>query len=93
MEVPIIRIEIQGMKESIQQAVAVHSGEFNEMIHHAVEKAFDYDTIQAKIDSEIANSIDDAIGCLSENYLVKAVIQNIVVKSLGDLRDKLEQGE
>ena len=42
MDIPVIRLEIDGMREQIQHALVVHNDEFNIMIKHAVEKAFNF---------------------------------------------------
>ncbi len=82
MEIPIIRIELQGMKESIQQALAVHNDEFNTMISAAVDKAFDVETIQAKIDASVQQCLNDSIEALSGHYRVRELITELVVQSL-----------
>lgn len=91
MEIPIIKIEIQGMKESMCQALAIHNGEFNVMIQSAIKKSFNVEVIQAKIDMQVARTLDNAIDSLSENYHVKAIIQDMVVKSLVNVRDEIEK--
>lgn len=91
MNIPIIRIDIEGMKESIQYAFAVHSEEFNTMIHAAVDKAIDVDTIQAKIDKEVEKALHLSIESLSEHSLVKGIVRDIVVKSLANVRDEIEK--
>ena len=91
MDIPIIRIEIQGMKESIQNAVAVHHEEFNTMIHEAVDKSFTVKTIQAKIEMQVAKALDNAIDGLSESYQVKTIVMDIVLRSLEKKRDEIEK--
>ncbi len=91
MNIPRIRIEIEGMKESIQQALAVHNEEFNTMIHEAVDKSFTVETIQAKIEMQVAKALDNAIDNLSKSYQVKTIITDIVLQSLVKKRDEIEK--
>lgn len=91
MDIPIIKIEIEGLRERIGQAFALHNGEFDKMIESAIKKSFTIETIQAKIDMQVAKALDNAIDSLSESYEVKTIIQNIVVKSLTKVRSKIEK--
>ncbi len=89
--IPIIKIEIEGMKERIGQALMIRNGEFDKMIGEAVKKSFTIETIQYKIDMQVAKALDNAIDSLSEHYIIKTIIQDIVVKSLVKVRDKIEE--
>ncbi len=89
MDIPIIKIEIEGMREKVQYALAVHNDEFNTMIKHAVEKAFNFETIQEKLDREIAIALDNAIKTLSDDSLIrdslKCFVLNSIVKMSGSV--------
>lgn len=89
--IPVIKIELEGMKQSISTALMARSGEFDKMIQIALDKSFNVETIQHKIDMQVAKALDDAIDTLSEHYLVKALVRDIVVKSLTNTRDKTEK--
>ncbi len=65
MDIPIIKIEIEGMRERIGQAFAIHNGEFDQMIAEAIKKSFTVETIQAKIDMQVAKALDNAIDSLA----------------------------
>ncbi len=89
MDIPIIKIEIQGLRERICQSLAIHNGEFDKMIAEAIRKSFTVETIQAKIDMQVAKALDNAIDSLSEHYAVKTIVKDIVVKSLTMVRDEI----
>ncbi len=91
MDIPIIKIQVEGMKQSIQNALAIHGKEFNDMISEAVDKSFTVETIKAKIEMQVAKALDNAIDSLSENYQVKTIMKDIVVQSLVKKRDEIEQ--
>ena len=91
MEIPIIKIEIEGIRERIGQSFAIHIGEFNKMIDEAIKKSFTVETIQAKIDMQVMKALDNAIDSLSEHYAVKTIVQEIVVKSLTNVRDEMDK--
>jgi hypothetical protein len=89
--IPTIKIEVEGMRERIQCALAVHGKEFDSMVQSAVDKAFTVENIQHRIDEQVAKALDDAIDSLSEHYAVKAVVQDIVLGSLMKVRDEIER--
>lgn len=88
MDIPIIRIEIEGMKEKIQQALSVHNIEFNTMIQSAVEKAFNVETIQEKIDRQVEMALDNAIGSLSQDRLIQDALKCFVLNSIVKMNEE-----
>jgi hypothetical protein len=91
MAIPIIRIQVDGVRESFQQALAIYNDEFNVMVSDAVDKAFNIDTVQAEIEHQVQIALDDAIKGLSEHYQIKDMIKDIVLKSLTKKRDEIEE--
>ncbi len=82
MDIPIIKIEIEGMKEKIQSCLAVHNNEFNTMVHSAVEKAFSVEAIQDKIDRQVEIVLDEAIESLSGDRLIQDALKCFVLNSI-----------
>ena len=78
------------MRQSICNALALHSVEFNDMVFEAVDKSFKVETIKAKIEMQVAKALDNAIDTLSEHHMVKTIVKDIVVKSLSRKRDEME---
>jgi hypothetical protein len=93
MEVPILRIEIEGMKRQINAALMGNSEELNKMIAKAIDKSFSVEAIQYKIDMQVAKALDNAIDNLSNCYPVRQIIEDIVVKSLTKKRDEIERNK
>lgn len=89
--IPIIKIELEGMKQSIQAALTARGEEFDTMINAAIDKTFTVETIQAKIDMQVAKALDNAIDSLSESHDVKRIVKDIVVNSLVQKRDQMEK--
>lgn len=89
--IPIIRVEIDGMKDTITHAMMSRSKEWGTMISDAIDKSFDVKTIQHKIDMQVAKALDSAIDTIAEHYLVKSLVHDIVVASLTKKRDEMER--
>jgi hypothetical protein len=84
-------LKIEGMREKIGHALALHNDDFDTMIKMAVQKSFTVETIQHKIDMQVAKALDDAIESISNHHAVKTIMKDIVVKSLEKVRDKTEK--
>ncbi len=88
MNIPIIKIEIEGAKERIGQALAIHNGEFNKMINAAIEKSFNVETIQYKIDMQVAKALDNAIESLSGDQLIQDALKCFVLNSIVKMNEE-----
>ena len=93
MNIPVITLEIEGIREQIQHALAVHNKEFNIMIKHAVEKAFNLETIQEKIDREIEVALDNAIKTLSNDSLIRDALKCFVLNSIVKMKEQVLKGD
>jgi phospholipid N-methyltransferase len=91
MDVPIIKIELEGLRKQISTALMSNNNEFDKMISEAIEKSFTVETIQHKIDMQVAKALDNAIDCLGSSLPVREIIEDIVVKSLEQKRDQMEK--
>lgn len=86
--IPIIKIEIEGMKESIQHALAGHNKEFDVMIQSAIEKAFNFETIQEKIDRQVEFALDNAIRELGQDRILKDALKRFVLNSIVKINEE-----
>jgi phospholipid N-methyltransferase len=91
MDVPIIKIELEGLSKQISTALMTHGDEFDKMISEAIEKSFTVETIQHKIDMQVAKALDNAIDCLGSSLPVRQIMEDIVLTSLSKKRDEIEQ--
>jgi hypothetical protein len=87
----ILRIEIEGVRESICAALSAHEGEVNAIIKETVNKYFTVEVVQEKIETQVVKAIDNAISSLCDQFQVKEIIKDIVVKSLINKRDEIER--
>lgn len=88
--IPIIKVELEGMKDAISHAMMSRSEEFNKMINTALDKTMKVEVLQHKIDMQVAKALDNAIDSLSDSHKVKAVVMDIVLASLTNKRDEKE---
>ncbi len=88
MGIPIIKIEIEGVKERICHALAVHNKEFDTMVQSAVQKAFNFETIQEKIDKQVELALDNAIANLSDDQLIQNALKCFVLNSIVKMNEE-----
>ena len=86
---PVIKIELEGIREKISYAFLQHSNEFNEIVARSIEKALSPDTIEQRIDAEVCKAVDSAIASLSGDYAIKQIVKEIVASALNEKLDKI----
>lgn len=91
--VPIITLQIEGMRESLKHSLMLHSRELTEMTNIAIDNAFSTRNIQEQVQREVNKAIDEAIAELSGNYDIKRLIKEIVLNAITDRAIKLSTKE
>lgn len=80
--IPVIRLNLEGIRSQITHAFMAHSEELNQMVAAGLEKALSADNLQERINEEVQNAIDDAIKSLSSNYTIRSIVFDIVSEAL-----------
>lgn len=88
--IPIIRIEIEGIRERLTQMFADRSDNINEMVAKSLEKVLSEENIQDFIDKEVQKAVYGAISSLSENYTIRSIMIGIVSTALESYRRSAE---
>lgn len=88
MNQPIIRLEIERMKETIMCAISQRHIQYDEYLNSAIDKYCSHNNIQQIIDQQVAKVIDEQIRLNIDSFFRygegKKVIADAVVKSLTD---------
>lgn len=90
---PVLRIELEGMKFVMLQALDKHRLEMDQMIQEAVTRACDPEVIQSKLDVMAQQAIEAAIKSEIDSFyrygegreILKALISERLMKKAGDL--------
>jgi len=61
MNIPIVRLEIEGMKHSVQTALTEYIMQMDEDIHVAIEKVITPDNISLVISDSVARTLKDVL--------------------------------
>lgn len=90
---PIIRVQLDHMAVSIENAMMAHSDEINERIRVLCKKHLQPERIEALLDKAVRESIDGAIRDLSKDYRVKTAAGVIVAAALERVANDITQGQ
>lgn len=91
MEIPIITIELSGMRETVKKALMAHNKQFNDMVSASVDKAFNRETLSTKIDIEIEKALNTAIEELGQHYQIREILKDLVLASLAKKHEEINQ--
>lgn len=88
---PIIKLELDDMRERIIHAYASRSDEFNEMVAKALDKTLCAENLQALVEVQVQKAVDDAIKSISSNYIIQSIVRQIVIEALHKKQKELEK--
>ncbi len=89
MDLPIIRIELDSMKQRISSMLAERNDEFTTMIEQSLNEQLTVENLQDQIDYQVKEAIQRAILDLGTNHCIRVAVrqsleQMIVEKLAGE---------
>lgn len=78
MDIPRIRIEVEGVRRQVQTMFANWDKEFSEIIQKEIEETLTQEWVMEQIKTEVVNAIHKAIRGISENWEIRKAIENVV---------------
>ena len=80
--IPVISLNLEGIRSSITHAFMAHSDEVNQMVMVGLEKVLSADNLQDRINAEVQKTVDKAIESLSDDYTIRSIVIDIVSDAL-----------
>jgi len=77
---PIIKIEVEGIRERVAQMLVLHGNEYDHLIKESVARCINPENIQNKVDMAVGRIVDEAIKRLSDNYDLRTCIEEEISK-------------
>ena len=88
MNIPIIKLEIEGMRQTIQTALTEYALQFDSMVKEALDSYCTEENIKAIIDTTTRNTLNAVIREEVRSFYVhgegREIIKEAVVKRLSD---------
>lgn len=88
MNVPIISLEVQGMRHTIKVALDRHSAEMDQYIQEALDRYCEPNNIQAVVHQAATRAIDAAVKTSIEHFFRygkgRAVVKEVVEQRLAE---------
>ena len=84
MKLPIIRIEIEQVKEHIAHAMVAHENEWNTMVQEELNRQFNADNLQIRIGEAVSKCIDAALKSVADDWRLQEAIKEVIVDNVID---------
>jgi len=89
MEGPIIKIQLEALREKVAAAMVARSEEFDSMIAAALEKELTAESLHFRVEEEVRKAVDEAIKSLSEHHTIRSIVTDIVAACLRDHENRM----
>jgi hypothetical protein len=88
MDMPIIRLDLERMRENISHAMVIRNDEYNEMVQQALRVHLSAENLQFRITEAVGVAFDKAIVNLSNDLALEKCIRDTVS---GFVTDKFKE--
>ena len=79
MPMPVLRLELEAIRERVTHAMVLHGEEINQMIAEEVERQLGFETVQRQISNSVGEAIQKVIKGMVDDYELRRAIQETVV--------------
>jgi len=84
MDMPIIRLDLERMRENISHAMVIRNDECNEMVEEALKVHLSAENLQFRITEAVGVAFDKAINQLSDDYTLQKCIRDTIAESIAE---------
>ena len=78
-ELPILRIELDGVRSNIAHMFNANNNELNEMVKASLDKTLTHAWVAERIDFNVRECIRQAVEGISNNYELRTAISEAIV--------------
>ncbi len=82
MNMPIIRVEIETLRERIGHAMMVHEKELNELVAAQLESALSEEALTRQIATEVTKAVDAVIKDMANSWALQNAIREAIEAKL-----------
>ena len=83
-EMPIIRVDLECVRDSIMHSFIADSNEINKIVVEELDNILSEEWIRASIKSEVANCVKSAISGISDSIMLQRVISEKLTECIVD---------
>ena len=87
---PIIKIEMEGIRQQVGSMIADHNNEINEMVQDALKQTLNEEWVRIQIQENVNKCVKSAISNLSDNYVLKSAVECTIAASLTKMMKEKE---
>jgi len=81
-EPPIVKLQIDSMRESIMAAVCLRNKDIERMIHESVDKALSTENLQSELDYEVLQTIRSVIKGMEHDYKIRHALEDLILAKI-----------
>ncbi|MCG7904423.1 MAG: hypothetical protein JAY60_18600 [Candidatus Thiodiazotropha weberae] len=78
-QAPILRIELEGLRQSVAHLFNQNQQAMSEMITSTLEKKLQEDWIQEQVNVEVTKAIESAISQISNSYELRGLLSEMLI--------------
>ena len=82
MNLPVLRIELEGIKQNIAHMFNQNNDELNKMVQETIESQLTEDWVQGEINQAVRSCMKSAIEDIANNWKLKNAITELMVDSI-----------
>ena len=85
---PIIKFELEGLKNTVMQYMGAHHDEVNEMVKHQLETTLTEDWVKFEIEAAVHETVKEAIKSIGSKWQVRSAVEDALEETIsGMIRD------
>lgn len=85
IEIPRIRIELEGVKSVVSSMLTHHNSEINDLITKSIESQINAEWFVEHINVTVKNMLENAVTDMSSNWELRRAISNLVSSSVAKM--------
>lgn len=85
IEIPRIRIELEGVKSAVSSMLTHHNSEINDLITKSIESQINEEWFVEHINVTVKNMLENAVTDMSSNWELRQAISNLVSSTVAKM--------
>lgn len=90
-EIPVIKIELQGLRHTVVSMLTTRNDELNDLVIKSIEQQINEDWVVGRINETVREMLEQAIKDISSNWELKNAIRELVCESITKIISKEPQ--
>lgn len=90
MDIPRLRIDLEGVRTSINTMLIQHNDDINKIVIDSLNKQITEDWIQSEIDNAVKIALKKSIEGIATQWELREAISNLIAKSVAKMIERAD---